>query len=163
MIIVLWFSTIRRLGIRKPIYLKRSVLRGRWAICISVYECADCACRCSRWFEVFGPWFRNLCNIRYPLQPCAPLEEPQETQSEFTENEIGLNTGYRLARAIRISADDHKTITRKIRGKLDDARNRIKQFLFAQRYQINRTPQLIEMRLLGSDPVVHHNSNVTKF
>ena len=88
---------------------------------------------------------------------------PRETQSDLAEAEIWINTGDRLARARRISAEDHGTITRKIRGELDDARYHIKKILFAQRCEINGIPPLKEMRLFGSDPNVSRNSNMARF
>ena len=55
-----------------------------------------------------------------------PFQEQRETQSEFTGMESGVNSGDRLDRALRISTDDHKTITKKIRGRIDDTRYHIK-------------------------------------
>ena len=60
----------------------------------------------------------------------TPLEDPLapvDTETEFTGQEWCLNSGDKLARALRILPSEHKVITAKLRGKFDDTRYHINQ------------------------------------
>ena len=61
----------------------------------------------------------------------TPLEDPLapvDTETEFTGQEWCLNSGDKLARALRILPSEHKVITSKLREKLDDTRYHINKF-----------------------------------
>ena len=50
-----------------------------------------------------------------------------DTETEFTGHEWCLNSGDKLARAIRVSPSEHKVINAKLREKSGDTRYRVNQ------------------------------------